>query len=110
MNDRGEEGRPDRLGITWHDSSRKGPDAWVDQHQAIANELPIPPRRLQHDCWIPVTARLVWQDDGVELVDTFAFAWFGRKVLVEPRDRKHRRGTRGVWIHASDVRRRSAQQ
>lgn len=83
-----------------------GPDAHDHLRQGILNELPIPPRRLQHDCWIAVTARLVWELDGLELVDTYAFAWFGRKVLVQTGDRQNRRAAVGVWIHVSDVRRR----
>lgn len=79
-------------------------DAHAGQWQAVLNELPIPPRHLQHDCNIRVQARIVWERDGLEVRDTIAYAWFGRKVLVEVRD--HRRYVHGVWLHASDVRRR----
>jgi hypothetical protein len=93
-------------GRAFRDPSLDSWDSYRDQWQDISNEFPIPPRRLQHDCWISVTARLVWERDGVELVGTFAFAWVGRLVLVEVRDRQHRRDSRGAWIHVSDVRRR----
>lgn len=95
-------------GPAFHDSTHSSWDSYRDQWQDIANELPIPPRRLQHDCWVPVTARLVWERDGLELLDTVAYAWFGRKVLVEMLD--HRRYIHGVWLHISDVRRRTSAQ
>jgi hypothetical protein len=95
-------------GPAFHDSALHSWDSHRGFWQDILNELPIPRRSLQHDCWVPVTARIVWERDGLELVDTIAYAWFGRKVLVEVLD--HRRMIHGVWLHASDVCRRSAQQ
>jgi hypothetical protein len=96
-------------GPAFHDSSLHSWDSHRGYWQDVLNELPIPPRHLQHDCWVPVTARIVWERDGLERLDTVAYAWFGRKVLVEVLD--HRRDTHGVWLHTSDVhRRRSAQQ
>lgn len=91
-------------GWNFPDPTLLGWDAYADQWQDILNELPTPPRHLQHDCGIPVTARIVWERDGLELVDTIAYAWFGRTVLVEILD--PRLYTHGVWVHASDVRRR----
>lgn len=96
------------MGFTVDNPPPAGPEAYAELHQAILNELPVPPRHLQHDCLVRVGARLVWERDGLELLDTTAYAWFGRKVLVEVLD--HRRQTHGVWLHISDVRRRSAQQ
>gem|GEM_PF-929759 len=74
--------------------------------QRILNERPIPPRHLQNITRmpIPVTARMVWERDGVELVDTVAVDWVGRDVLV--RVTGPRRQTSGVWLDAADVRRR----
>jgi hypothetical protein len=96
-------------GPAFHDSSLHSWDSHRDYWQDVLNELPIPPRQLQHDCWVPVAACIVWERDGLEQIDTVAYAWFGRKVLVELLD--HRRDTHGVWLHTSDVRRRgSAQQ
>jgi len=83
-------------------------DSYRGLWQDIANEFPIPPRGRQHDCRVPVTARLVWEHDGPQILDTTAWAWFGRLVLVEVLD--HRRWTHGVWLHASDVRRRPSAQ
>jgi hypothetical protein len=81
-------------------------DADADMWQAISNELPVPPRRAQVDAPepIPVTARIEWERDGEELLDTTAVAWAGRAVLVRIHDR--RRQTLGVWLKAGDVRRR----
>jgi len=108
MNDRRDQEWPAALGFSVDDPPPDGPEDAARLHQDILNGLPIPRRSLQHDCWIPVTARLVWEDDGLELRDTIAYAWFGRKVLVEVRDRRHQ--TNGTWLHVSDVRRLSAQQ
>lgn len=78
-----------------------------DPDSPLRNARPIPARRSQRNCLVEVTARLVW-DDGVELVETVATAHAGRDVLVQL-DRP--RQIRGVWLDASDVRRRpSAQQ
>ncbi|MDR7385195.1 hypothetical protein [Promicromonospora iranensis] len=93
-------------GRAFRDSSLDSWDAHRDQWQEILNSFEIPPRGRQRDCRIPVpvTARLVWESDGLELLDTTAYAWFGRLVLVEVLD--HRLTIHGAWIHASDVRRR----
>lgn len=81
-------------------------DAHADAWQPVLNECPIPPRRAQVSCDLPVevTARLVWARDGVQLLETVAWAWSSRSVLVELHD--HRRQTIGVWLPAHDVRRR----
>lgn len=73
--------------------------------QEITNERPIPPRRLQHNCNVPVRARIVWERDGEEFRDTIAYAWGPHDtVLVEVLD--ERRETIGVWLHVSDAPRR----
>jgi len=95
-------------GRTFRDPTFDSWDSYRDQWQDILNGFPIPRRGMQHDCRIPVTARLVWERDGTELLDTVAYAWAGRLVLVEVLDR--RRFTHGVWLHASDVRRRTSAQ
>ena len=81
-------------------------DAYATQWQPLRNELPIPDRRAQVSCDLPVrvTARVVWEHDGVEHVDTVAWGWTSRAVLVEMHDR--RRQTIGVWLPPRDVRRR----
>ncbi|WP_108495347.1 hypothetical protein [Promicromonospora sp. AC04] len=83
-------------------------DAYRDIWQRITNAYEIPPRRSQRDCQIAVAARLVWERDGVEFLDTTAYAWSGDLVLVEVLD--HRIRSNGVWVHKSDVRRRPARE
>lgn len=80
-------------------------DAHAAQWQPLLNEQPIPARRAQVSCPVPieVTARLVWERDGVEHLNTVVWAWSGRSVLVELHDR--RRVTIGAWLPAHDVRR-----
>ena len=74
-------------------------------HKAVLNARPIPPQRLQRTDrqHVPVTARVVWERDGEELVDGEAVDWVGRDVLVWWQDRRTR--TRGVWLDAGDVHR-----
>lgn len=73
--------------------------------QAVTNSHPIPRRGLQHDCRVPVRARLVWERDGAEYRDTIAYAWAPRGlVLVEILD--ERLENHGVWLHVSDAPRR----
>jgi hypothetical protein len=92
------------------DLARRAAQSW-DAHredwQAIVNERAIPPRRVQKIApWpIAIRARVVWERDGVELLDTVATGWTSRIVLVEITD--HRWRLRGVWLDAADVRRRA---
>lgn len=81
-------------------------DAHRPHWQEIANEAPIPPSRAQVLAKepIPVVARIEWERDGLEHLDTVAWAWTARAVLVEVNDR--RRQTIGVWLPLSDVTRR----
>lgn len=83
-------------------------DAHAATWQPVLNECPIPHRRAQVGCGspIPVTARVVWERDGVEEIDTVVWAWTSRSVLVEMHD--VRRQTIGVWLPAHDVRRTTA--
>lgn len=53
---------------------------------------------------IDVTAWIVWERDGLEVIDSRAEAWAGRDVLVAMRDKRWR--LLGVWLAAQDVRRR----
>lgn len=79
---------------------------WDEGRQRILNAHPVPARRAQRDAQppIPVRARLVWEDDGVELVDTVADGWTSRLVLVSVLD--PRLLVRGVWLAPADVERR----
>jgi hypothetical protein len=50
---------------------------------------------------VPITARVVWADDGEEHLDTVALGWTGRDVYVRRRYR-----LTSVWLDAADVTRR----
>jgi hypothetical protein len=72
--------------------------------QAILNAGPVPPRHAQQDRpELPVTARLVWETDGVEFVETVAYASYRGRVLVRVDDA--RALLRGYWLAVDDVRR-----
>jgi hypothetical protein len=58
----------------------------------------------QLDPPMPVTARIVWADDGEEWFETEAAGWTGRHVYVRMPDRRYR--FTSVWLDASDVKRR----
>lgn len=83
-----------------------GPNAHADARQAIRNARPIPPasRQVAAAPPIDVIAWIVWERDGLELIETRAEAWAGRDVLVAVRD--VRWPVLGVWLAAQDVRRR----
>ncbi|HET6921053.1 MAG TPA: hypothetical protein VFI46_16560 [Jiangellaceae bacterium] len=72
--------------------------------QAILNDsgARMPTHRL--DPPVPVTARIVWEEDGEEYIETEAAGWSGQLVYVRVPDRRYR--LTSVWLAASDVRRR----
>jgi hypothetical protein len=49
-------------------------------------------------------ARIVWEQDGEEHLDTEAAGWSGQLVHVRLPDTRYRRTS--VWLAAADVRRR----
>lgn len=81
-------------------------DAHASDRQAIRNARPIPPaaRQVRARSPIAVTAWIVWEHDGLDLIDTTAEAWAGHDVLVGIRDTRW--PVLGVWLAAQDVRRR----
>lgn len=83
-----------------------GADVHAHHHQGIRNARPIPPagRQVAAKPPLDVTAWVVWDRDGLELLDTTAQAWAARDVLVAVRD--VRWPVLGVWLAAQDVRRR----
>lgn len=83
-----------------------GSDAHRPHRQRIRNARPIPPLGRQKAASPPieVTAWIVWERDGLELIDTSAQAWAGKDVLVLLQD--VRWPVLGVWLAAQDVRRR----
>lgn len=70
--------------------------------QAVVNALPA--RQPEHRCQIPITARVQWERDGTEHVNTVALGWSGRAVWVRIQDPRCQ--TKAIWLRAEDVRRR----
>ncbi|MHB1488987.1 MAG: hypothetical protein ACYCTH_00640 [Cellulomonas sp.] len=85
------------------DPKGKSWDAYRAGWQPISNAHDIPPARLQTVAadQIPVRARIEWMRDGTEFVDTVAYGWTSRLVLVRVRDHRSRIG--GIWLDAGDV-------
>ncbi len=81
-------------------------DAHVDKRQRILNAHDIPPLQHQRAGWLHCRARIVYELDGEEWIDTVAYAWTSQLVLVQRRRHDHRWELIGVWLDASDVRRR----
>jgi hypothetical protein len=77
---------------------------WEAGRQAILNSTGarIPEHTL--DPPVPVVARIVWEDDGEEYIDTVAAGWSGQNVYVRLPDRRYR--LTSVWLDAADVKRR----
>ncbi|WP_127125824.1 hypothetical protein [Georgenia sp. SYP-B2076] len=78
--------------------------AWDEGLQRIVNARAVPGRFTAARTPIPVTARLVWENAGEQLVRTVATGWTRRVVLVIVDDRRSH--VRGVWVPAADVSRR----
>lgn len=78
---------------------------WDEGRQAILNSRPVPPPRAQRGArdTIRVRARVVWERDGEEVLDTVAVAWTSRLVLVRVSD--SRAVVRGAWLVPTDVER-----
>jgi hypothetical protein len=53
---------------------------------------------------VPVTARIVWAEDGVEQVETVALGWTDHRVYVRLPDSRWR--FTSIWLDAADVTRR----
>jgi hypothetical protein len=53
---------------------------------------------------VPITARIVWADDGEEYIETEAIGWSGQNVYVRLPNRRYR--LTSVWLDAADVTRR----
>ena len=53
---------------------------------------------------VPITARIVWEQDGEERVQSVALGWTGRDVYARMSDRRYR--FTAVWLDAGDVSRR----
>lgn len=99
-------GTRSHTGTMGEDPKGKSWDADRDRWQAIRNAHDVPPERLQTVAAnkIPVRVRIEWQRDGTEFIDTVAYGWTSRLVLVQLRDQRSRLA--GIWVDAGDVARR----
>jgi hypothetical protein len=52
---------------------------------------------------VPVVARIVWEHDGEEHIETVALGWIGQHAYIRLPDPRYR--FTAVWLDASDVRR-----
>lgn len=86
-------------GLSW--------DAHRHLVQRVLNARAIPPLRDQKTGWIHCRARVVYELDGEEVIDTVAYAWTSRLVLVQRPRHDPRWDLIGVWLDAADVRRRA---
>jgi hypothetical protein len=50
---------------------------------------------------VPIVARIVWEDDGEDRLETVALGWTRRNVYVRMTDTRDR--LRAVWPAAADV-------
>jgi hypothetical protein len=50
---------------------------------------------------VAVVARILWEDDGEEYIDTEAAGWSAQLVYVRVPDRRYR--LTSVWLNATDV-------
>jgi len=72
--------------------------------QAILNDTGA--RQPEHTFYqpVPVVARIVWEGDGEDFIETVAAGWSGQNVYVRLPDRRYR--LTSVWLDAADVTRR----
>jgi hypothetical protein len=77
---------------------------WHEGHQRILNGHDVPARFTRARVPIPVRARIEWEIDGVELIDTVATAWTHSLALVDVSDARCR--FRAVWVDIGEVVRR----
>lgn len=83
-----------------------GHDERLALHQRLLSARPIPSMDRQNPGRTPIAVmvRLVWEFDGQECLDTLAWDWVDRDVLVDvPGPRLQ---VAAVWLAAGDLRRR----
>lgn len=89
------------VNLDWNCQREPG---WYEGHQRILNCHDVPARFTRARVPIPVRARIEWETDGVELIDTVATAWTHSLALVAVDDARSR--FRGVWVDVGEVVRR----
>jgi hypothetical protein len=80
------------------------PPPWEEGRQDIRNALEAQMPAHTFKTPVPVVARIVWEHDGEEFIETVAAGWSGQNVYVRLPDRRYR--LTSVWLDAADVRRR----
>jgi hypothetical protein len=85
------------------EQQRQQTNAW-SPGQKILNDTGARQPEHRLDPPVPITARIVWEDDGEEFIETVAAGWSGQNVYVRLPDRRYR--LTSVWLDAMDVRRR----
>lgn len=77
---------------------------WYEGKRKIVNAYDVPRHFVSARLPVPVRARIEWEHDGVEVLDTYANAWTARLVLVDVSDPRNR--INAAWVGLADVRRR----
>lgn len=77
-------------------------------HQKIFNSYPVPPARSQHKLpqETPIQARIHWENDGPEIIETTARYWAtldGQTIILAAISDKRWR-LKGIWIPIQDTR------
>jgi hypothetical protein len=85
------------------EQQRQQTNAWSPGQRILNDTGAREPEHTFHQP-VPITARIVWADDGEEHIETVAAGWSGQPVYVRWPDTRYR--LTSVWPDAADVRRR----
>jgi hypothetical protein len=85
------------------EQQRQQTNAWSPGQKILNSTGAREPEHTFHQP-VPITARIVWEQDGEEFVETVAAGWSGQNVYVRLPDRRYR--LTSVWLDAADVKRR----
>jgi hypothetical protein len=85
------------------EQQRQQPNAWSPGQRILNDTGARVPEHTFHQP-VPIIARIVWELDGEEHIETEAAGWSGQLVYVRMPDRRYR--LTSVWLNAADVRRR----
>jgi hypothetical protein len=88
------------------EQQRQQTNAWSPGQKILNDTGARAPEHTFHHLppTVPITARILWADDGEEYIDTVALGWTGQDVYVRMTDRRYQ--LRAVWLDAGDVTRR----
>ena len=82
----------------------KPPPPWEAGRQGIRNALEAQVPQHTFGQPVPVVARIVWEHDGEEHIETVALGWTGQHAYIRLPDPRYR--FTAVWLDAADVTRR----